>query len=127
MIPNDSIIIDNLNKELERLENFSEMIGSAIVNRNGLLISSRFPRDIDDRKLSALTATMFEAIETASSSLKNNQIKNITIEYQDYQLITVGINENIILVSLFDLNVNLGLAFIEIEESIRNIKKVISK
>ncbi|MFX1309733.1 MAG: roadblock/LC7 domain-containing protein [Promethearchaeota archaeon] len=127
MIPNDSVIIDNLNKELERLENFSEMIGSAIVNRNGLLISSRFPRDIDDRKLSALTATMFEAIETASSSLKNNQIKNITIEYQDYQLITVGINENIILVSLFDLNVNLGLAFIEIEESIRNIKKVISK
>jgi predicted regulator of Ras-like GTPase activity (Roadblock/LC7/MglB family) len=127
MILNDSIIIENLNKELERLENFSEMIGSAIVNRNGLLISSRFPRDIDDRKLSALAATMFEAIETATSSLKNNQIKNITIEYQDYLLITVGINDNIILVSLFDLNVNLGLIFIEIEESIKNIKKIISK
>lgn len=127
MILNDNLLIESINKELERLENLGEIIGSAVVNRNGLLISSRLPRDIDDRKLSALAATMFEAIETATSNLKNNQIKNITVEYQDYQLIIVGINDNVILVSLFDLNANLGLVFIEIEEIIKNIINIIKK
>ncbi|MFX1437793.1 MAG: roadblock/LC7 domain-containing protein [Promethearchaeota archaeon] len=123
----DNQVINDLNKELERLENFGEVIGSAVVNRNGLLISSRLPRDIDDRKLSALAATMFEAIETASLNLSKNQIKNITIQYQDYQLIILEINDKIILVSLIDFNANLGLIFIEIEETINNIKKLIKK
>ncbi|MFX1378371.1 MAG: roadblock/LC7 domain-containing protein [Promethearchaeota archaeon] len=127
MMLNDNLLIGNINKELERLENLAEIIGSAVVNRNGLLISSRLPRDIDDRKLGALAATMYEGIETATSNLKNNQIKSITVEYQDYQLIIVGVNDKIILVSLSELNVNLGLILIEIEESINNIKNIIKK
>ncbi|MFW9988679.1 MAG: hypothetical protein ACFFC3_08490 [Candidatus Odinarchaeota archaeon] len=47
---NDSII-KNLTKELERLKNFNEIIGNAIVNRNGLLVSSSLPRDIDGRRI----------------------------------------------------------------------------
>ncbi len=123
----ESSLLADLNKELERLENFGEIIGSAVVNRNGLLISSRLPRDIDDRKLSALAATMFEAVETATSKLKDNQIRNITVEYQDYQLIVLEVNDKIILVSLIDLNANLGLVFIEIEESIKNVNNLMKK
>ena len=123
----DNLVLPNLNKELERLENFSEIIGVALVNRNGLLISSRLPREIDERKFSALAATMFEAIETASSSLKNHHVNNLTVEYQDYQLIILEVDLNIILVTLIDLNANLGLIFIEIEEIIKDIKKIIGK
>ena len=123
----DNLIIKNLTKELERLVNFGEITGIALVNRNGLLISSRLPRDIDDRKLGALAATMFEAIETAISSLEGNKIKNLTVEYQDYQFVIIEVDEDTILVSLFDLDANLGLIFIEIEESIKNIKKTIHR
>ncbi|MFW9828073.1 MAG: roadblock/LC7 domain-containing protein [Candidatus Thorarchaeota archaeon] len=120
-------MIEDLNMELERLENFSEFIGSAIVNRNGLLIASRMPREIDERKLGALSATIYEAIETAISILKTSEIKNLTIEYQDYQIIIFEVDFNTILVSLVDLNMNLGLLFIEIEEIIKNIKKLNDK
>ncbi|MFX0022627.1 MAG: roadblock/LC7 domain-containing protein [Candidatus Hermodarchaeota archaeon] len=127
MLFNDNIAIESIDKELERLEHLGEILGTAVVKRNGLLISSRLPRDIDDRKLSALAATMFEAIETATSNFENDQIKNVTVEYLDYQLIIVGINEKIILVSLSDINANIGLIFIEIEESIKNLKQIIEK
>ncbi len=127
MLFNDDVVIESIDKELERLEHLGEIIGAAVVNRNGLLVSSRLPRDIDDRKLSALAAAMFEGIETATSNFENNQIKNITVEYLDYQLIIVGINEKIILVSLSEINANIGLIFIEIEESIKNIKQIIEK
>ncbi|MFX0000108.1 MAG: roadblock/LC7 domain-containing protein [Candidatus Hodarchaeota archaeon] len=120
-------MIKNIKEELERLENFSEVIGTALVNRNGLLISSRLPRDIDERRFGALAAAMFQATETATSSLGTNQINNITVEYQDYQFIVVDIDDNIIFVSLFDLNVDLGLIFIEIEEFVQNVKNIINK
>ncbi|MFX1570015.1 MAG: roadblock/LC7 domain-containing protein [Promethearchaeota archaeon] len=115
---------DSLNNELERLINFSDIIGLALVNRNGLLISSRLPRDIDERRFGALAATIFEAIETTTSSLGSSQVKNLTIEYENYQLIVVEVDENTILVSLFDLQVDLGLVFIEIEEFVKNFKKI---
>jgi predicted regulator of Ras-like GTPase activity (Roadblock/LC7/MglB family) len=105
----DDIVVNDLDKELERLENFGEVIGTAVVNRNGLLISSRLPRDIDERRLSALAATMFQAMETATLNLDNNQIKNITVVYQDYQIIVLEVNEKSILVCLIDINDNLGL------------------
>jgi predicted regulator of Ras-like GTPase activity (Roadblock/LC7/MglB family) len=127
MIIYDNLVIENLNKELERLENFGEIIGTAIVNRNGLLISSRLPREIDGRKLASMAAIMYASIETAISSLIANEIESLTVDYQDYQLTVVSVNDDIILVSLFDLNANLGLIFIEIEESIKNIKKIIKK
>lgn len=115
--------VQSIDKELEKLENIGGIIGTAIVKRNGLLISSKLPRDIDERKFGAMAATMYEAIEAAVSTLEKNQISHLTVEFNEYQLIIVAVDDNIILVSLMDLNINLGLILIEIEESIKNIKK----
>ena len=123
----NNLKIQDLNNELEKLEDISDMIGSAIVNRNGLLVASRLPRDIDDRKFCAMAATMFGATETAATNLGSNFINNLTVEFNDFQLIIMGIDEQTILVSLINLNTNLGLIFIEIEETIKNVKNLIKK
>ncbi|MFX1488844.1 MAG: roadblock/LC7 domain-containing protein, partial [Promethearchaeota archaeon] len=99
----------------------------ALVNRNGLLVASRLPRDIDDRKFCAMAATMFGAIETATLTLGSNNVNSLTVEFNEFQLIIVGVNKQIILVSLLELNTNLGLVFIEIEETIKNINKIINR
>ena len=119
--------IQSINRELEKLEGNSDIIGIALVKRNGLLVSSRLPRDVDDRKFCAMAATMFGAIETAASTIGSNKVDNLTVEFSDFQLISMETNENMILVSLLNLNVNLGLAFIEIEEGVKNIKKILNK
>ncbi|MHA2393196.1 MAG: roadblock/LC7 domain-containing protein [Promethearchaeota archaeon] len=117
----------SLNKELEKLESISDIIGTALVNRNGLLITSRLPRDINDMKFGAMAATMFSAIETATSSLESKPVDNLTVEFGDFQLIVVGADEFIILVSLLNLNINLGLIFIEIEETLKKIRKILER
>ena len=53
-------------------------------------------------------------------------VDNITVEFSDFQLIIMETNENMILVSLLNLNINLGLIFIEIEEGVKNIKKTLN-
>ena len=123
----NSLKIQHLNKELEKLEDLSDIIGTAIVNRNGLLIASRLPRDIDDRKFCAMAATMFGAIETAATTLGSDFVNNLTVEFSEFQLFIMGVDERIILVSLLDLNTNLGLIFIEIEETIKNVIKILNK
>lgn len=117
----------SLNKELEKLEGISDIIGTALVNRNGLLITSRLPRDINDMKFGAMAATMFIAIENATSALDSKPVKNLTVEFDDFQLIVVRADEYIILVSLLNLNTNLGLIFIEIEETLKEIRKILKR
>ena len=118
--------IQSLQEELEKLEGITDIIGAALVNHNGLLISSRLPRDVDDRKFCAMAATMFGAIETAASTIDSNTIDNLTVEFSNFQLIIMEVDENMILVSLLNNNINLGLIFIEIEEAIKKIKKVLN-
>lgn len=114
--------IDDITRELDKLELVNGIIGTAIVNRNGLTIISRLPRDIDNRKFGAMAATMFEAMETATSTLKD-KVVNLTVEFDDYQLIVYVLNAEIIFVSLLELNIDLGLVLIEIEECTKIIHK----
>jgi hypothetical protein len=124
----DTLKIESLNRELKELETRRGITGSAIVSRNGLLITSRLPRDIDQRKIGAIAATMFGAIETASTALGNNEkIYCLTIELEDYQLIVLNANNDIIFALLIDLNVNLGLIFIELEETLKKIRNIVER
>ncbi|MFX1411011.1 MAG: roadblock/LC7 domain-containing protein [Promethearchaeota archaeon] len=123
----NKIIIENLNKELEKLEANVDIIGTAIVNRNGLLTTSRLPLDIDERRFGAMAATMFGAIETAALTLSSTSVNNLTIEFNNYQIIVLSIDEKMLLVSMLNLASNLGIIFIEIEETITHLKKILSR
>ncbi len=116
--------IDDITRELDKLESVNGIIGTAIVNRNGLTIISRLPRDIDNRKFGAMAATMFEAMETAAITLKD-KVLNLTVEFDDYQLVVYVLNAEIIFVSLLELNIDLGLVLIEIEECTKIIHKTL--
>jgi len=116
--------IDNITRELDKLILVNGIIGTAIVNRNGLTVVSRLPRNIDSRKFGAMAATMFEAMETAATTLKD-RVLNITVEFDEYQLIVYVLNSEIIFVSLLELKLDLGIVLIEIEECGKIIQKLL--
>ena len=116
--------IDNITRELDKLILVNGIIGTAIVNRNGLTVVSRLPRNIDSRKFGAMAATMFEAMETAATTLKD-RVVNITVEFDEYQLVVYVLNSEIIFVSLLELNIDLGIVLIEIEECAKLIQKLL--
>ncbi|GAH46540.1 unnamed protein product [marine sediment metagenome] len=120
----DSIQIEKLSKELIKLETVLGIIGIVLVNRNGLTITSRVPRTINEKKMGALAATMFEAMETAIEEL-NEDIINITVEYDEYQLVVMGATNQVILVTLIEYNIDLGITLIEVEETLNIIQDLI--
>ncbi|MHA1670619.1 MAG: roadblock/LC7 domain-containing protein [Promethearchaeota archaeon] len=120
----DSIQIEQLSKELEGLTGFDSILGSILVNRNGLTITARVQRTINEKKIGALAATMFEAMETATEELNENII-NITVEYDEYQLIVMSVTNQVILVALVEYDIDLGITLIDIEESLSTIQEII--
>lgn len=122
---NPSNNIWNLNELLKNLEVINGIIGTCLVRSNGLLITSRLPRDIDNRKIGALAATIFGAMENAISAIEGKEnIFSITVELDDYQLLILSVDNETIIASLIDLNVNLGLILIEMEETIKKIQNI---
>lgn len=119
-----SFNIERIERELTELNDRSGIIGTAIVNRNGLLFTSQLPRDIESRKFAAMAATMFGAIEVSAGVIGKNKINNLTVELNDCQIIMLDINEQLIVIALLDLNINLGLILIEIEQSIEKINEI---
>ena len=117
----DSIQNELLSEELIKIESISGIIGTVLTNRNGLTITSQVPRSFNEKKIGALAATMFEAMETAIEEL-SEQIVNITVEYDDYQILVMGATNQVILVVFLKYNIDLGIALIEVEESLKNIQ-----
>ncbi|MBU2564842.1 MAG: roadblock/LC7 domain-containing protein, partial [Candidatus Thermoplasmatota archaeon] len=68
---------EKLLAELKKLANVGGIEGSAVVARNGLIIASDLPRDVDERRLGAMSATMMGAVETAAITLNKGTIKRV--------------------------------------------------
>ena len=56
------------------------VMASALVTRDGILISSALPEGIDAEAFAAMTATMMGAAETAFSELKAGAAERVIVE-----------------------------------------------
>ncbi|MHA1271915.1 MAG: roadblock/LC7 domain-containing protein [Promethearchaeota archaeon] len=117
--------IRDFHNELTSLESIEGLLGLAIVRKDGILNSALLPRDIDDRKFAAMVATMFGGLNAAIAPLKKEKLQILTVEYDQYQVIAMEINDKFIIVSLLDINTDYGLVLIELEDFIRKIKNLI--
>ena len=120
----DSLQVDSINKELNKFELVGGILGLAIVDRNGLTILSRLPRSIEERKFGAMATTIIGAMETATAPF-NEDLMNLSIEFEGSQLIIMSSDTNIILVVFTELGIDLGFMLIEIEEILNNIKNIL--
>lgn len=117
---------ERLEMTLKKLVAIGGVNGSAIVARNGLLIASNLPKDIDDRRFSAMTATMMGAVETAAATLSRGMVKRVTAEIENATVIAMGAGEKAILVVAAGNSGNLGMILLEMEDCAENMKRIMS-
>ncbi|MCD6260921.1 MAG: roadblock/LC7 domain-containing protein [Thaumarchaeota archaeon] len=104
----------------------SGALASALVTRDGILISSALPEDVDAEAFAAMTATMVGAAETAFSELKAGAAERVIVEGSRSKIVAVGAGENVILVAMAPKEATLGLILHEIRKVSDKIKKVLS-
>lgn len=116
-------LIDELAHGLESIEG---ILGIAITDQNGILVSSRLPRKINGRNFGAMAATIIGAIETAVKSLDDSGLVNLTVDFDHFSLIAIKALNHYIIVSLVEKKANIGLIFIELEEFINELNYIMS-
>lgn len=116
---------EKLLSELKKLANVGGIEGSAVVARNGLIIASDLPRDVDERRLGAMSATMMGAVETAAITLNKGTIKRVTAEIEKAILVTMGAGKKAILVVSASPDANLGMLMVEMEERVKSIMEIL--
>ncbi|RLG92531.1 MAG: hypothetical protein DRO36_01105 [Candidatus Hecatellales archaeon] len=112
-----------LKEALSGLNRSSGVYASAIVSRDGLLIASMMPEDVDAETFAAMTATMTGAAETAFSELKKGITERVIVEGTQAKIITTGAGEKALLVAMSDSKATLGLILLEMKKAVEKIKK----
>jgi predicted regulator of Ras-like GTPase activity (Roadblock/LC7/MglB family) len=120
----NSYDIDLLKYELNKVSSNLGIIGCALVERNGLVIASELPRTFNEKTLAAMTATIFEAMESAIPE-KEKKISSITVEYEEFDIFIAKVNDRILFIGLLEHDIDLGLILIEIEDFMDKISKII--
>ncbi|MEM3587718.1 MAG: roadblock/LC7 domain-containing protein [Candidatus Jordarchaeaceae archaeon] len=89
--------LEELTRILTGIQNLSDVEYAAVVTRNGILVNSTLPQDIDGQKFAAMSASMVGASETVAA-LTKSFAKRITIETERGKIIALGAGPKAILI-----------------------------
>ena len=112
-----------LTQILKELNAKNSVEGSAAITRDGLMIASVLPEDVDGQILAAMAATMTGAAETAVSEIKRGLAEKVIVESKQGKLLTTGAGPNAILVALTRADVNLGLVLLGMKKAAEKIER----
>jgi predicted regulator of Ras-like GTPase activity (Roadblock/LC7/MglB family) len=110
---------------LKELEKIGDIIGSAIVRRDGLLIASSLPSEVNARAVAAMAAAIVGTSETSTKELEIGEFQQVVVNASEGQYVAIGAGEEAILIALLRKNANIGLILLEMEKAAKKIEKLV--
>jgi hypothetical protein len=97
---------------------------SGIVSKEGLLINSRTPPDVDARIFSALCSTIMGAAEAASGQMTTGTVSQISVKTEKGTIVLIPAGSKAILTVLTEPEAQLGLIFFEMESIADQVNQI---
>lgn len=110
---------------LKKLTSIGDVIGAAVITRDGLLIASELSENTNGEAIAATAAAMQGAAETAVTELEDSSPERIIVESKKTKLITMEAGKQAILASIVNSNANLGLILMQMNKVTIELKKEI--
>lgn len=122
-------ILNELMRNLERLESSTDLEGTAIVSKTGLRIASSETADIVADMYSASPATLMSLGEKISEGLQQGELKEIAIRgTTGYTIILVGgTDKNFMLFTNCSKGYKLGYYFHKIRKAFREMEPILKR
>jgi len=122
-------VLDELMRNLEKLENSTDLEGTAVVSKTGLRIASSETADVVWDIYSASPATLISLGEKISQGLKQGELRDIVIRgTKGYTIILVGsADNNFMLFTNCQKGYKLGYYFHKIRKAFREMEPVLKK
>ncbi len=98
---------------------------AAIVSVDGLMMASSLPADIEEDRVSAMSAAMLSLGERISSELGRGELDQVYVKGNSGYVILNAIGEEAVLTVLARQNAKLGLIFLDISRAVETLVGVV--
>lgn len=118
---------EKLDDVLTGLMQVGQIKASGIVSKEGLLINSRTPPDVDARIFSALCSTIMGAAEAASGQMNTGIVNEISVKTEKGTIVLMPAGEKAILTALTETDAQLGLILFEMDSRANQVDVILKE
>lgn len=117
---------DDMVKRLREMQAATpEIEASAVVSVDGLTIASALPGDVEEDRVSAMSAAMLSLGERIATELKRGTLDQVYIRGDNGYVILSAIGEDAVLTALAREEAKLGLIFLEMRRAAEDLSEYI--
>lgn len=117
---------EQLNDRLRDLQASSgDVEAAAIVSVDGLSMASSLPPDIEEDRVSAMSAAMLSLGERISGELGRGELEQVLVKGENGYVILTAIGEEAVLTVLTRKDAKLGLIFLDINRTIEALMGIV--
>ncbi len=102
-----------------------EIIASAVVSVDGLIMASALPTEVEEDRVSAMSAAMLSLGERISSELGRGLLEQVYIRGDHGYVILTAVGDEAVLTALARENAKLGLIFLEMRRAAEDLARVV--
>lgn len=110
-----------LNEILQDLERRTEIRASAVVSRDGLMMASALPKDVDEDAISAMSAGILSIGTRVGQVLKQGGVEEVTIKGEKGYTVTMGCGPGAVLIATAPADAKLGMIYFEMKNSVKEV------
>lgn len=97
---------------------------SALVSVDGLIIASALPRDVEEDRVSAMSAAMLSLGERIAGELGRGNLDQVYVHGSNGYVILMAVGQEAVLTVLARENARLGLVFLEMRRAVQDLAKL---
>jgi len=98
---------------------------SAVVSVDGLSIASALPRDVEEDRVSAMSAAMLSLGERIAAELGRGSLEQVYIKGEKGYVILMSVGKDAVLTTLAGEQAKLGLVFLDMRRAAEDLGKLI--
>ena len=99
--------------------------GSAIVSVDGLPIATALQQEIEEERVSAMSAAMLSLGERISSELGRGTLEQVYIKGDEGYIVLMAIGEDAVLTAMASKKAKLGLLFLDMRRAVEDFEKLV--
>jgi len=97
---------------------------SALVSVDGLIIASALPRDVEEDRVSAMSAAMLSLGERIASELGRGTLDQVYVHGSNGYVILMAVGQEAVLTVLARENAKLGLVFLDMRRAAQDLARL---
>jgi predicted regulator of Ras-like GTPase activity (Roadblock/LC7/MglB family) len=117
-----ALMVDRL-RDLQA--NTPDVEASAVVSVDGLIMASALPSDVEEDRVSAMSAAMLSLGERISSELGRRSLEQVYIHGDQGYVILTSVGESAVLTVLAREQAKLGLIFLEMRRAAADLVQLV--